>query len=91
MLIATLFYRKFESSIQLQLEESVAKFNESRKIFYFVSVEAIDTAIYLQQWVLSFTNFCRTPFLPNITESKNGLHVADDLRRNPETAPSNPV
>ena len=27
----------------------------------------------------SFPKFCRTPFLPNITESKNGLHVADDL------------
>jgi len=28
--------------------------------------------------------------MPNITESKNGLHVSDDLRRTPETAPSNP-
>ena len=25
-----------------------------------------------------------------ITESKNGLHASDDLRRTPETAPSNP-
>jgi len=38
----------------------------------------------------SFQSFCRTPFLRNITESKNGLHVSADLRRIPETAPSNP-
>jgi len=38
----------------------------------------------------SFPSFCRTPFLPNITESKNGLHGSDDLRRTPELAPSNP-
>jgi len=28
--------------------------------------------------------------LPNITESKKGLHVSDDLRRTPETAMSKP-
>jgi len=28
--------------------------------------------------------------LPNITESKNGLHVSDDLHRNPKPARSNP-
>jgi len=39
--------------------------------------------------VRSFPSFCRTPFLPNITESKNGLHVSDDYRRTPETAPLN--
>jgi len=38
----------------------------------------------------SFPNFCRTPFFPIVTESKNGLHVSVDLRRTPETAPSNP-
>jgi len=37
----------------------------------------------------SFPCFCRTAFLPNITESKNGLHITDDLPRTPETAPSN--
>jgi len=38
----------------------------------------------------SFPSFCRTPFLPNATESKNGLLKSDDLRRIPEPAPSNP-
>jgi len=38
----------------------------------------------------SCPRFCRSPFVPNITESKNGLHVSDYLRRTPETAPSNP-
>jgi len=38
----------------------------------------------------SFPSFCRTPFLPNTTERKNGLLKSDDLRRTPETAPSNP-
>jgi len=28
--------------------------------------------------------------LPNITQSNNGLHVSDGLRRAPETAPSTP-
>jgi len=37
-----------------------------------------------------FPSFCRTPFLPSITESKNGLLKSDDLRRTPETAQSNP-
>jgi len=39
----------------------------------------------------SFPSFCRTPFWPNLTESKNGLHVSDDLFRTPEMAPSNLV
>ena len=38
----------------------------------------------------SFPSFCRTPFLPNITESENGLHLLDDLRWTPKTASSNP-
>jgi len=38
----------------------------------------------------SFPKFCLTPFFPNITESNNGLHVSDGLRRTPETASSNP-
>ena len=38
----------------------------------------------------SFPSIGRTPFMPNVTESKNGLKVSDDLRRTPETAPSNP-
>ena len=29
----------------------------------------------------SFPSFCRPPFLPNITENKNGLHVSDDLHQ----------
>jgi len=36
-------------------------------------------------------SFCRTPFLSRTKESKNGLLKSDDLRRTPETAPSNPV
>jgi len=38
----------------------------------------------------SFPSLCRTPFLPNTTERKNGLLKSDDLRQTPETAPSNP-
>jgi len=38
----------------------------------------------------SFPSFCQTPFLLNITESKNGLLKSDDLRRTSESAPSNP-
>jgi len=38
----------------------------------------------------NFPSFCRIPFLPNITESKNGLLKSDDLRPTPETAQSNP-
>jgi len=49
MLIVTLSYSTIESSIQLQREESAEKSNESKKtLFYFVSVEAVDTAICLQ-------------------------------------------
>ena len=33
----------------------------------------------------SFPRFCRTSFLPNTTESKNGLHVSHGLRRAPKT------
>jgi len=38
----------------------------------------------------SLPSFCRTPFLPNTTESKNGLLKSDDLHRTSETDPSNP-
>jgi len=38
----------------------------------------------------SFPSFCRTPFLPNTTESEIGLQKSHDLRRTPETAPLNP-
>jgi len=37
-----------------------------------------------------FPRFFRTPFLTNTTENTNGLRKSDDLRRTPETAPSNP-
>jgi len=37
----------------------------------------------------SFPSFFQTSFLPSVTESKNGLHVSDHLRRTPKTAPSN--
>ena len=40
--------------------------------------------------LLSFPSFRRTAFLSNKTKSKNGLLKSDDLRRTPETAPSNP-
>jgi len=55
-------------------------------------------SLSLDQWFLTFTNtpnpyvvfqaFVEPHFCP-ITESKNGLHVSDDLRRTSETAPSN--
>jgi len=38
----------------------------------------------------SFPSVSQTSFLPNTTESKNGLLKSDDLRRTPETAPSKP-
>ena len=38
----------------------------------------------------SFPSFCRTSFLPNITESKNGLLKSHDLPRTSEMTPSKP-
>jgi len=46
MSIVTISYSKFKS-IQLQREESATKSTKLERYFYFVSVEAIDTAIYV--------------------------------------------